>query len=370
VDVSLTWVTTRAAGYTSFVLLTVSVALGVLLSSQWRSRRWPRFATTELHRFVTLLTLVFIAIHVVVALLDQFIRFSLIEVLVPFINHYRPLWTGLGIIAAYLATAVWLSTWLQRRIGYHWWCWLHYATFAVYAAAAVHGIGSGSDTGSLWSWAIYLASFALVGGLLALRLGARDQDVAQPAQALTTEAAGAVEASAPVASVTPGPVASAATSGAATATAAAAAGPTPPPVGTGWAEHAAEPGFSAQLEGRMQQGPDGNGGIVVRLDGTLWGGFDGSLRLLVQGWVPPRAGRLQVTGNRLYLQRRTGSVYRGRISVFDGMRLRGHVSPDRAGAPQLAVMIDLYGLRAGVVSGTVRAVPAGLDAPVRLTSGL
>jgi hypothetical protein len=367
VGVSLTWVTTRAAGYTSFALLTASVALGLLLSSQWRSARWPRFATTELHRFVTLLTLVFIAIHVAVALLDRFIRFSLTEALVPFINHYRPLWTGLGIIAAYLATAVWLSTWLQRRIGYHWWRRLHYATFAVYVLAALHGIGSGSDSGSVWSWALYLASFALVGGLLALRLSARAQDEAQPGPAQVGPApeagatALAAAAGAAPASVGPSPPLAGPTPP---------AGSSPPPAGPGWARHATLPGFSAQLEGMMLQGPDGNGGIVVRLDGALWGGFDGSLRLLVQGRVPPRARRLQVTANRLYLHSRTGITYRGRIGVFDGMRLRGHVSPDHAGAPRLALMIDLYGLRAGVVSGTVRAVPAETSAPARLTSGL
>lgn len=63
-SLSMTWVATRAAGYTAFALLTASVALGLLLSSPLRPTRWPRFATTELHRFVTLLTLLFIAIHV------------------------------------------------------------------------------------------------------------------------------------------------------------------------------------------------------------------------------------------------------------------------------------------------------------------
>jgi hypothetical protein len=119
----------------------------------------------------------------------------------------------------------------------------------------------------------------------------------------------------------------------------------------------------------MHQGPDGNGGTVVRLDGALRGGLDGSLRLLVRGWMPPGARRLQVTGNQLCLQSRTGATYHGRISVFDGMRLRGHIVPDRAGAPQLAVMIDLYGPRAGVVSGIVRVVPAGATAPVGVTPG-
>src|SRR6266540_1265219 len=113
-SLSMTWVATRAAGYTAFALLTASVALGLLLSSPLRPTRWPRFATTELHRFVTLLTLLFIAIHVLVALLNSFIGFSLSDVLVPFTSNYRRVWMGLGIVSAYLAAALWAGSWLQR----------------------------------------------------------------------------------------------------------------------------------------------------------------------------------------------------------------------------------------------------------------
>jgi methionine sulfoxide reductase heme-binding subunit len=313
---SLTWVTTRAAGYTSFALLTASVALGLLLSSRWRSPRWPRFATTELHRFVTLLTLVFIGIHMLMALLDRFIRFSLIEVLVPFVSHYRPQWTGLGIIAAYLGAALWLSTWLQRQIGYRWWRRLHFATFAVYAAACAHGIGSGSDTGSAWSWSIYVASFLLVGGLLVLRISVLDRRArAEPVTVAARPAAAA------------------------------------------WPTQPAAPGFEAHLEGTMHQGPDGPDGIVMQLEGTLWGGFDGSLELLVQGWVPPEGGRVNVTDNWLYLRSRSGPTYEGHISAFDGMRLRGQVSRHHNGGPRFAVLIDLLALKAGAVSGLVQAAP-------------
>jgi sulfoxide reductase heme-binding subunit YedZ len=182
-SLSMTWVATRAAGYTAFALLTASVALGLLLSSPLRPTRWPRFATTELHRFVTLLTLVFIAIHVLVALLDSFIGFSLSDVLVPFTSNYRPVWMGLGIVSAYLAAALWASSWLQRRIGYRWWRRLHFGTFGVYVGAALHGIGAGSDTGWAWSWTIYLASFALVGALVVVRLPDRASRTPAPSRA-------------------------------------------------------------------------------------------------------------------------------------------------------------------------------------------
>ena len=113
----LTWIVARAAGFTAYGLLTGSVVLGLALGLRWRSPRWPRWATTELHRFVTLLTLIFLGLHIVALALDDYMRFGLVELLVPFANPYRPLWTGLGVVAAWLALAVWASSWLQGRIG-------------------------------------------------------------------------------------------------------------------------------------------------------------------------------------------------------------------------------------------------------------
>lgn len=66
----LTRIVARAAGFTAHGLLTGSVVLGLALGLRWRSPRWPRWATTELHRFVTLLTLVFLGLHVVLLALD------------------------------------------------------------------------------------------------------------------------------------------------------------------------------------------------------------------------------------------------------------------------------------------------------------
>ena len=153
--------------------------LGLALGLRWRSPRWPRWATTELHRFVTLLTLVFLGLHVLLLALDGYMRFRLVELLVPLANHYRPLWTGLGVVAAWLALAVWASTWLQGLIGYRAWRRLHLATFAVYAAATVHGIQAGSDGHTPWALALYAASALTVAGLTAARLAGARRPAAQ-----------------------------------------------------------------------------------------------------------------------------------------------------------------------------------------------
>ncbi|HEV2921535.1 MAG TPA: ferric reductase [Actinomycetota bacterium] len=138
-----------------------------------------RWATTELHRFVTLLTLVFLGLHVLLLALDGYMRFRPVELLVPFANHYRPLWTGLGVVAAWLALAVWASTWLQGLIGYRAWRRLHLATFVVYATATVHGLQAGSDGHTPWALAGYAASALTVAGLTAARLAGARRPAAQ-----------------------------------------------------------------------------------------------------------------------------------------------------------------------------------------------
>jgi methionine sulfoxide reductase heme-binding subunit len=347
-SVSLTWVTTRAAGYTAFALLTVSVSLGLVLSSPIRSARWPRFATTELHRFVTLLTLVFIGVHVLVAMLDRFISFSLVEVLVPFTSHYRPLWMGIGIVSAYLALAVWASNWLQRRIGYAWWRRLHYASFAVYAGAAAHGLGSGSDSGWAWSRIIYVVSFVIVGGLLIVRIPAGDRRA--PARSTARPRANPHGAPGPARGTAVAPE-SRTVGGPGAHPAASAA--------RGTALGPASAGFSARLDGRLWQGPNGDGAVLVGLDAALHSGFGGELRLRVFGRVPPGTTQLEVVDNRLWLRGWDGTTWSGRIEVFDSLRLRGAIVAQTAGARPLTLEISLFGISGEATSGTVRALPNG-----------
>ena len=171
----LVWDTARAAGFTTFLLLTLSVALGLVLSARWKGRGWPRFVTNELHRFATLLALVFLGIHVTAVWVDPFTHFGAAAVFVPLTTNYRPVWTALGIVGLYLVLAIWLSTLLRRVIGYPWWRRLHGLAFVLYAFAFLHGIGAGSDSHTTWGAAIYIGSISLVGVLTVWRIAAVDQ---------------------------------------------------------------------------------------------------------------------------------------------------------------------------------------------------
>ena len=70
--------------------------LGVAGATRWRSTRWPRFVVAGLHRNLTLLALVFIALHVITTVADGYAPISLLNAVIPFTSPYRPLWLGLG----------------------------------------------------------------------------------------------------------------------------------------------------------------------------------------------------------------------------------------------------------------------------------
>ena len=166
----VTWTVARAGGMTAYVLVTASVVLGLALSMRWQRPNWPRLITNELHSFVTLLSLVFLTVHVGAVWIDPYLNFRWNEVFVPLASTYRPVWTALGIVALYLLLAVRISTQVRPWIGQAWWRRLHGLSFAVFALSTVHGMTAGSDARTPWATAIYCAALLLVGGLLQLRL--------------------------------------------------------------------------------------------------------------------------------------------------------------------------------------------------------
>jgi len=168
---TVTWDVARAGGFTAYVLLTLAVVVGLALSTQIQSpSRWPRLLNSELHNFLTLLSTIFLGVHILAVWIDPFTHFGWKEVLIPLASHYRPEWMALGIVGLYLGIAIGISTLLRKRIGYSWWRRLHVLTLGIFALAALHGIGTGSDTQTWWALGIYLVSIALVGALLCRRV--------------------------------------------------------------------------------------------------------------------------------------------------------------------------------------------------------
>lgn len=167
---TVTWDVARAGGLMAYVLLTAAVIVGLALSLKYQSPRWPRLINSEWHNYLTLLSTVFLGIHVLAVAVDPYTHFGLTEILVPLASHYRPFWMALGIVGLYLGIAIGISTWIRPLIGYQVWRRLHVLTLVVYALATIHGIFTGTDTLAWWGWALYICSIVPVAILTAIRL--------------------------------------------------------------------------------------------------------------------------------------------------------------------------------------------------------
>lgn len=165
------WITSRAAGVTAFLALSIDVALGLCISTGVADRAVPRARIVEAHWLLSAVTLTLTAVHAGALLGDRFIRFDVLDVLIPLVSRYRSLSVALGLLAAYLALAIHQSFAWRKRLGAKLWRSLHQASFAAYAAALAHGIFAGTDAGALSS--VYLVSGVLIGGLVLYRVASR-----------------------------------------------------------------------------------------------------------------------------------------------------------------------------------------------------
>jgi sulfoxide reductase heme-binding subunit YedZ len=166
----LWWLVSRASGIVALVLISVSVLIGLAMAT--KVLRGPRLkrACVRLHEHVALVALVAIALHGLALLGDHWLKPGLRGIAIPFALHYRSQFTGLGIIAGYLAVLLGPSFYVRRRIGARRWRRLHRATAIVWLLAVIHTLGSGSDGGTLWVRAIVLVPGIAIVYLLALRV--------------------------------------------------------------------------------------------------------------------------------------------------------------------------------------------------------
>lgn len=361
------WYLSRGTGAVSLVLLTAAVVLGVMGSMRLAfAPRWPRFVIDRLHRDVSLLVIALLVLHIATSVLDTFAPIRLIDSVVPLSSSYRSLWIGLGAASFDLLLALVATSLLRRRMGYRAWRGIHWLAYASWPVAVLHGLGTGSDTKSLWMLAVtgicvaavVIAAWMRIAeartGVLSVRAGAAALSVAAPAGIVIFALAG--------------------------------------PLQTGWARRAGTPAsllpkpyvrvsaparapvrsrrpvsdtlrapWNAQLNGTITQTQEPNGAIID-LALQVSGGARGRLRVRMAG-APIGGGGLSMTGSQVDLSAiGLGSVMQGRILNLQGQQFTARVRDASGSVADLQVNLNIDG-QSGAVSGTVSAAPVGSGGP-------
>lgn len=171
----LFWITSRAAGGAALLLASASVAAGLMMSSRRPSAN--KRDLRAVHEAMSLTTLAMVALHGLSLLGDAYLNPGVAGIVIPFVGFYRPLWTGLGIVAGYGLAALGLTYYLRDRIGAARWRRLHRLSAVFWLAAIAHTIGAGSDAAQWWFLGLSGALVLPAAALLLLRWLGRWWDV-------------------------------------------------------------------------------------------------------------------------------------------------------------------------------------------------
>jgi sulfoxide reductase heme-binding subunit YedZ len=164
------WYVSRAAGLALYLLLWLTVVLGMGIITGVFGRLGGRAYILSLHAFATRLAYGFLALHMLSLLADQTMPFSLRQMLIPFTSSWHEPWTGFGVISAWLLVIVGGSFSVRRFIGFRGWRALHALALPLYVIATLHGIRSGSDASTPWVQVMYVVTADAVLFLALLRL--------------------------------------------------------------------------------------------------------------------------------------------------------------------------------------------------------
>jgi len=140
------WYVVRASGLVAYALLTVAVVSGLLLSTKVLQRRPPQPWLFDWHRFVAGLATACTVLHLAAVWVDDYIDFSVIDLLVPFVSAWRPTALAFGIVGLYLLLAIELTSLARRRMPAQWWRRVHHLSPVALIAATVHLLMAGEDS--------------------------------------------------------------------------------------------------------------------------------------------------------------------------------------------------------------------------------
>lgn len=160
------WYVARSGGIVAWMLVTLSVGWGLFLSTKAVARATRPAPLLDLHRFFGGLSVVFTGVHVGGLVLDDYVHFGWMDILVPWAASWKPTAVAWGVIAFYFLVAVEMTSLFMKHLPRRLWRGVHRSSFALYPLATYHGIQAGTDTGNQWYQMAMLASVNIIAFLI------------------------------------------------------------------------------------------------------------------------------------------------------------------------------------------------------------
>ena len=139
------WYASRATGVVALLLLTAVMLLGLLVTRQGRLPGLPRFAVSGLHRNLSMLAVAFVAVHVLTAVTDGYVKIPVTSAVVPLTSSYERLWISLGAVSFDLMLAAAVTSLLRRHLSRRAWRAVHLTAYLSWPVAWLHCVTASHD---------------------------------------------------------------------------------------------------------------------------------------------------------------------------------------------------------------------------------
>lgn len=157
------WHIARASGIVTWLLITASVVLGILLSTDLLARYRRKAWLLDLHRALGALSVIGVVVHIGALIADSWVQFDIVDVLVPFASAWKPWQVALGVVAFWGLILVEATSLAMKRFPRKVWRAIHLASYATFVAGSLHGTFAGTDAANpVYAWTSIVVSVALM----------------------------------------------------------------------------------------------------------------------------------------------------------------------------------------------------------------
>lgn len=170
-DTKLIWHLIRSSGIVAYLLMTVSVIWGMVISGKLAKEWSAGGILMTVHSTISWLVVIMSLVHALLLLLDDYFTYTLGDIFIPFMGEYRPIAVGLGTVAFWGIWLISLSFPFKKRLGHRNWKWLHYGSYIAFLMVSAHGIFAGTDGNRLGFQILIGLSIVVVVMLLGIRMG-------------------------------------------------------------------------------------------------------------------------------------------------------------------------------------------------------